>query len=87
MQEEGRTWCPSKRDSENLIDAWRKLKGMIKRCSHHSILGCVLTEQFYFGLSKDTQQFVDAVFTGGMLRSSYSQVKTALNTKPNNSNE
>lgn len=35
-------------------------------------------EQFYFELSKNTQQYVDGLFTGGMLQSSYNLIKTTL---------
>ncbi|KAA0067857.1 hypothetical protein E6C27_scaffold2484G00700 [Cucumis melo var. makuwa] len=56
---------------------------MIKACPHHCIQELVLMEQFYFGLSEDTQQTVDAVFVGGMLRSSNNQIKTTLDTMVN----
>lgn len=51
-------------DSENLIDKWRRFKRMIKKRPHYIIIGCVLMEQFYFGLNRDTQQSVEAVFKG-----------------------
>lgn len=58
------------RDKENLINTWRRFKRIKKACAHHCIPECVLMEQFYFGLSEDTQQTTDVVFVGGMLRSS-----------------
>lgn len=75
------------RDSENLIDVWGRFKRMIKGCPHHCITGCVLMEQFYFGLSRDIQQSVDIVFIGGMLRSSYNQIKTTLDDMTSNIQE
>ena len=42
------------RDSENLIDAWRRFKRIIKRCPQHCIHGCILMEQLYFELRDDT---------------------------------
>ncbi|KGN53801.1 hypothetical protein Csa_014772 [Cucumis sativus] len=60
---------------------------MMKGCLHHNILGCVIIEQFYFGLSRDTQQFVDAVFIGGMLRLSCNHIKTTLDAMVSNSQE
>lgn len=58
-------------DNENLINAWRRFKRMIKRCPHHNIPRCILMEQLYFGLSKDTQQSIDVVLIGGILRPFY----------------
>lgn len=44
-------------------------------------------EQFYFGLSKNTLQSANIVFTGGILRSSYNQIKNMLDTMASNSQE
>ena len=57
---------------------------MVKACLHHDIHECVLIEGFYFRLS---QQSTDTLFVGGMLRSSYNQIKATLNSMTNNSQE
>lgn len=44
-------------------------------------------EKFYFRLSEDAQQTVDVVFVGGVLRNSYNQTKTMLDTMISNSQE
>lgn len=42
-------------------------------------------EQFYFGLSEETQQSVDAVFIGEMFRLFYNQNKNMLDAMANSS--
>lgn len=75
------------RDRKNLHDAWSIFKRMVKACLHHGITKYVLMEGFYFGLSKDTRQSADSLFIGGILRSSYNQIKAMLDSMANNSQE
>ena len=66
-------------DRENLHDVWSRFKKMVKACPHYA-----LQNVSQFGLTNDTQQSVDTLFLGGMLRSSYNQIKTTLNSMANN---
>ncbi|KAA0049658.1 uncharacterized protein E5676_scaffold368G00040 [Cucumis melo var. makuwa] len=66
------------RDSKNLIDVWTRFKRKVKRCPHHCILECVLMEQFYFGLSEDTQQSADTMFTGQLTSDISNRPKRSL---------
>lgn len=50
---------------------------------HNDVAQCILMEVFYFGLNKGTQQTIDVVFVGGMLKSSYKQIKTTLDSIKN----
>ncbi|KGN44484.1 hypothetical protein Csa_015918 [Cucumis sativus] len=75
------------RDKENMHDTWSRFKRLVKACPCHGIPECVSMEVFYFGLSKDTHQLVNTLFVGGMLRSSYNQIKATLDSMSNNSQE
>lgn len=60
---------------------------MVKSWHHNDILECMFMEVFYLWLSKDIEQTVDAMFVGEMLRSSYNEIKSMLDSMANNSEE
>ena len=70
----------SQKDVASTSLAMTLLSDILHLCYTHEIVMSKLT-------SRDTQQSVDLVFIGGMLRSSYNQIKTNLDVIANNCQE
>ncbi|GJS96787.1 reverse transcriptase domain-containing protein [Tanacetum coccineum] len=66
---------------ESLIDAWLRLKSMLRKCHRHSLTKGAIIQIFYHGLDEPTQAILDVTAGGIFLYKSLNQAFQFLDDK------
>nr|GEU69461.1 putative reverse transcriptase domain-containing protein [Tanacetum cinerariifolium] len=71
----------SQQENESLTDAWLRMKEMLQNCHGHNLSKGNIIKIFYHGLSKITQEFLNAVVGGIFLYKTPNQAYQLLEDK------